>query len=160
MIETLCLNLVTNITLTDDWARGILQSMDWQTQRDYWKDWTFPPTPSWRKIHLSRVIRNCYLWLWHIKLCAKNEIVIIPHNLTNKFRLLDVSASKAENAYVSQKYNTWMGNETSKQLKKNIPPPNVKVSLLFIVDLYHHLKADREMIVTGLIRISDAIKNA
>ena len=94
------------------------------------------------------------------ELCAKTEIVIIPHNLTNKFQLLDVSASKAEKAYVSQKYNTWMANETSKQLKKNIPPPNVKVSLLFIVDLYHHLKADREMIVTGLIGISDAIKNA
>ena len=53
-----------------------------------------------------------------------------------------------------------MANETSKQLKKNIPPPNVKVSLLFIVDLYHHLKADMEMIVTRLIGISDAIKNA
>ena len=64
-----------------------------------------------------------------------------------------------------------MANEIAKQLKKGIAPLDVKVPLLFsvikpwhtkwIVDLYHHLKADKEMLVNGLraAGISEAIEN-
>ena len=90
---------------------------------------------------------------------AKNdcEIVIIPHNLFSRFEPLDLSVNKAAKAYVSEMYNTWMVNEISKQLKEDIAPADVKVSLVLfviktlhvkrIVDLYHHKKADKQIIV-------------
>ena len=42
------------------------------------------------------------------KFCAKNscEIVIIPHNLTNKFQPLDINVNKAAKSFVSPKYNS------------------------------------------------------
>ena len=42
------------------------------------------------------------------KFCAKNscEIVIIPHNLTNKFQPLDINVNKAAKSFVSHKYNS------------------------------------------------------
>ena len=57
------------------------------------------------------------------ELCAKNnyQIVIISHNLTNKFHPLDLSVNKAVKASISEKYNTWTANEISKQLKKGPP---------------------------------------
>ena len=57
------------------------------------------------------------------------EVVIVPHNLTNKFQPLDLSVNKAAKAFISEKYNTWMTNEISKQIKRGIAPPDVKVSL-------------------------------
>ena len=58
------------------------------------------------------------------ELCVKNncEIMIIPHNLTNKFQPLDLRLNKAAKVYVSEKCNTWMANVISKQLKKSIAP--------------------------------------
>ena len=93
---------------------------------------------------------------------AKNdcEIVIIPHNLFSRFELLDLSVNKAAKAYVSEMYNNWMVNEISKQLKEDIAPADVKVSLVLfviktlhvkrIVDLYHHKKADKQIIVNSV----------
>ena len=93
---------------------------------------------------------------------AKNdcEIVIIPHNLFSRFKPLDLSVNKAAKAYVSEMYNTWMVNEISKQLKEDIAPADVKVSLVLfviktlhvkrIVDLYHHKKADKQIIVNSV----------
>ena len=90
------------------------------------------------------------------ELCVRNncEIVIVPHNLTNKFQPLELSVNKAAKAYVSEKYNVWMANEISKQIKEGIAPPDVKVSLKlsvikplhakWIVDLHRHLKADKD----------------
>ena len=63
--------------------------------------------------------------------CAKNncEIVVIPHNLTNKFQPLDLSVKKAAKASVSSEmYGIWIANEISKHLKKDIAPLDVKVS--------------------------------
>ena len=99
-------------------------------------------------------------------------IVIIPHNLTTKFQPLDLSVNKAAQTYISEKYSTWIANKFSKQLKKGTTPPKVKVFLhllvrrpfhaKWIVDLYHHLKADKEMIVNRFwaAKISETIKNA
>ena len=62
-----------------------------------------------------------------------------------------------------------MANEISEQLKKDIAPPGIKISLLlsvikplhakWIVGLYHHLKADKEIIVNEFrtVGISEAI---
>ena len=40
------------VTLTDDRARGILQSMDWV--KHYWKDWTCSPNPWLKKDSTSK----------------------------------------------------------------------------------------------------------
>ena len=114
------------------------------------------------------------------ELCDKNncEIEIISLSLTNnnnKFQPLDLSVNKTAKAHVSKKYNTLMSNEISKQFKIGIVtvPPDIKVFLLllvvikylhakWIVDLYHHLKADKEMIVNKFraAGTSEAINNA
>ena len=41
------------------------------------------------------------------KLCAENncDVVIIPHNLTNKFQPLDLSVNKATKSFIQNKYN-------------------------------------------------------
>ena len=43
------------------------------------------------------------------KLCAENNcnVVIVPHNLTNKFQPLDLSVNKAAKSFIQNKYNGW-----------------------------------------------------
>ena len=108
------------------------------------------------------------------KLCMGNncEVVIVPHNLTNKFQPLDLSVNKAAKAFISEKCNTWMTNGISKQINRGIQPPDVKVSLnlsvikplhaKWIVDLHHYLKAEKPRILCGFraAGISEAIENA
>ena len=72
----------------------------------------------------------------------------------------------------STRFGWQMKFQISKQLKKGIAPPDVKVSLLlsvikplyakWIVDLYDHVKADKEMIVKRFraAGISETIENA
>ena len=100
------------------------------------------------------------------------EVVIVPQNLTNKFQPLDLSVNKAAKAFISEKYNTWMTNEISRQIKRGIAPPDVKVSFnlsvirllhaKWIVDLHHYLKAEKAIILSGFraAGISEAIENA
>ena len=109
------------------------------------------------------------------KFCAESsfEIVIISHNLTNKFQSLDISANKAAKSFISGKYNAWLANEVSKQLRAEKAAADVKVSLKlsvikplhrkwilklsvikplhrkWIVDLYNTLKDDKEMAING-----------
>ena len=47
------------------------------------------------------------------KVCGKNfcEILIIPHNLTNKIQLLDISANNTARSFISGRYNYWPANE-------------------------------------------------
>ena len=63
--------------------------------------------------------------------CVKKscEIVIIPHNLMNKFQPSDISVSKAAKSFVSDKYNSWIVNEVLKQLRAGKTAQDVKVSL-------------------------------
>ena len=65
------------------------------------------------------------------KFCAKNycEIVIIPHNLMNIFQRLDISVNKAGKSFISDKFNAWVANEMSKQLRAGKTTADVKVSL-------------------------------
>ena len=41
------------------------------------------------------------------RLCAKNkcELVIVPHNLTNKFQPLDISINQSAKKFISNKFN-------------------------------------------------------
>ena len=53
------------------------------------------------------------------ELCSENnfEIVIVLHNLTNKFQSLNISVNKAAKAFMQNQYNDWFPNEASVQLK-------------------------------------------
>ena len=65
------------------------------------------------------------------ELCEKNfcEVVIAPHNLTNKFQPLDIPVNKAAKSFMFEKYNTWMAKEVSNQRQHEISPCNVKIDL-------------------------------
>ena len=95
------------------------------------------------------------------KLCVVNhcEIVIVPHNLTNKFQPLDISVNMAAKSYISIKYNEWFSNQVTSQLLNGRDPTQVKVSTRlrdikpmharWIVDLYNYLQSEREIITHG-----------
>ena len=107
------------------------------------------------------------------KFCAKNscEIVIIPHNLTNKFQPLDINVNKTAKSFVSHKYNSQLANEVSKQLRAGKTAADVKVSLKlsvikplhpkWIVDLYSTVKDDKKMEIKCFrsAGITEAIEN-
>ena len=65
------------------------------------------------------------------KFRAKNffEIVIFSHKLRNKIQPLDISVNKTVKFFISDKYNSWLTNEVSKQLKDGKAAADVKVSL-------------------------------
>ena len=68
------------------------------------------------------------------QLCAKNscEVVIVPHNLTNKFQLLDISINQSANKFISNKFNAWYADRVSKQLSNGVAPGDVKGTLIQI----------------------------
>ena len=93
-------------------------------------------------------------------------------NLTNKFQPLDISVSKTAKSFISDKYDSCLANEVSKQLRTGKAATDVKVSLKlsvikplhvkWIVDLYNALKDEKEMAINGFrsTGITEAIKNA
>ena len=63
-------------------------------------------------------------------LCTENycEVVIVPHNLTNKFQPLDISVNKAAKSFVQNIYNDWFSDQIAEQLKKGNDPKDIKIS--------------------------------
>lgn len=106
--------------------------------------------------------------------CSKNrcELVIVPHNLTNKFQPLDLSVNKAAKAFVQNQYNDWFSDQVARQLKKGIAPADIKISSKlsdlkprhagWIVNLFNHMQEEAELIEKGFSEagISEAINNA
>ena len=66
-----------------------------------------------------------------LNLCKKHffQVVIVPHNLTNKFQPLDITVNKPAKSFISNKYNEWFAEQVAKQLQKGIPPADIQVSL-------------------------------
>ena len=64
------------------------------------------------------------------ELCSENhrEVVIVPHNLTNKSQPLDISAIKAAKAFNLNMYNEWFSNEVATQLNRGVDPTEVKIT--------------------------------
>ena len=108
------------------------------------------------------------------ELCSQNncEVVIVPHNLTHKFQPLDISVNKAAKAFIQNLYNEWFSNQVAIQLKHGIDPADVKISsklsdlkplhASWIVELYHHLSNEAEMIINGFdsAGITEAVNDA
>ena len=50
-----------------------------------------------------------------LDLCEKHmcQVVIVPHNLANKFQPLDITANKPAKSLISNKYNEWFSKQLS-----------------------------------------------
>ena len=107
------------------------------------------------------------------KLCAENncDVVIEPHNLTNKFQPLDLSVNKTVKSFIQNKYNGWFADQVFTQLQNGKDPTDVKISsksdlklihARWIVDWYNHVIKEKEMIVRGFnsAGISERVQNA
>ena len=95
------------------------------------------------------------------KLSSENrcEIVIVPHNLTNKFQPLDLTVNKAAKAFVQNQYNDWFSDQVARQLKSGKDPADIKVSsklsdmkprhASWIVDFYTHIQGESEIVINS-----------
>ena len=100
------------------------------------------------------------------------ELVIVPHNLTNKFQPLDISINQKAKKFVSHKFNTWYADRVSEQLRRGVAPGDLKVSMKlsdlkplharWIVEMFDYLKQQNESIVNGFDKagITEAVKSA
>ena len=70
-------------------------------------------------------------------LCLENncELVIVPHNLTNKFQPLDLTINQKAKKFVSNQINKWYAEKVRRQLT------NVK--------MYAYLKEQKESVIKG-----------
>ena len=100
------------------------------------------------------------------------EVVIVPHNLTNKFQPLDIRVNKAAKAFTENMYNEWFSNEFATQLSRSVDPTEGKITsklsglkpshASWITDLNEHLKKETGMIIKGFdsTGITEAVHNA
>ena len=65
------------------------------------------------------------------KLCREHNcvLIIVPHNLTNKFQPLDITFNKPTKCFIKEKYNTWYTEQVTEQLIEGKNPADVEVSL-------------------------------
>ena len=94
-----------------------------------------------------------------LDLCKKHtcQVIIVPHNLTNKFQPLDITVHKLDESFISVKYNELFSKQVSQPLEKVIQRADVKVSLApiglevihakWILKLYNHLCHQNEIIL-------------
>ena len=95
MIETLFLNLV--VSLLWQTIRLEVSYSQWkgQTERDHWRNWSFRPTSSWRKIHLSKDHFNYCLQSCHTRWSHYQPRLYTPPFLTcNQGNLFKVNGAK------------------------------------------------------------------
>ena len=64
------------------------------------------------------------------KMCAENNcnVVIVTHNLTNKFQALYLSVNKAAKPFILSNYSDWFADKVFTQLQNVTDPTNVKIS--------------------------------
>ena len=109
-----------------------------------------------------------------LDLCEKHmcQVVIVSHNLTNKFQPLGIIVNKPAKSFISDKYNEWFSKQVSQQLEEGIQPADVEVSLgltelnvmhaKLILELYNHLCHQNEIIHNGFkaASITEAVESA
>ena len=87
------------------------------------------------------------------------ELVLVPHNLANKFQPLDININQAAKEFISDKFNAWYANRVSKNLPNKVAPGDVKVFLRlndlkplhvrWIVETCNNLKHQNDSIIKG-----------
>ena len=92
------------------------------------------------------------------KLCCKNNcaLIIVLHNLTNKFQLLDITVNKPVKSFIKDKYNMWYTEQVAKQLNEGKAPADVEVSLnlseikplhaKWIYEMYEYLRGRSDLV--------------
>ena len=95
------------------------------------------------------------------KLCRKNNcaLIIVPHNLTNKFQPLDITVNKPAKSFIKDKYNMWYTEQVAKQLNEGKAPADVEVSLnlseikplhaKWIYEMYKYLRGRSDLVLNG-----------
>ena len=63
-----------------------------------------------------------YLFLEVCKYNSNIELVIVSHNLTNKFQPLDISANQSAKKFISNKFNWWHADRVRSQLPNGMAP--------------------------------------
>ena len=96
------------------------------------------------------------------------DVVIVPHNLTNKFQPLDLSVNKAAKSFIQSKYNDWFADQVFAQLQNGKGPSDCKISsklsdlklihARWIVDSYNNVIKEKEMIVSGFNSVGISMK--
>ena len=96
------------------------------------------------------------------KLCRKNNcaLIIVPHNLTNKFQPLDITVNKPAKSFIKDKYNMWYTEQVAKQLNEGKSPADVEVSLnlseikplhaKWIYEMYEYLQGCSDLVLNDL----------
>ena len=96
------------------------------------------------------------------KLCRKNNcaLIIVPHNLTNKFQPLDITVNKPAKSFIKDKYNMWYTEQVAKQLNEGKAPADVEVSLnlseikplhaKWIYEMYEYLRGCSDLVLNDL----------
>ena len=66
------------------------------------------------------------------KLCCKNNcaLIIVPHNLANRFQPLDITLNKPAKSFIKDKYNMWYTEQVAKQLNKGKDPADIEVWIM------------------------------
>ena len=95
------------------------------------------------------------------KLCRKNNcaLIIVPHNLTNKFQPLDITVNKPAKSFIKDKYNMWYTEQVAKQLNEGKTPADIKVSLnlseikslhaKWIYEMNEYLRGRSDLVLNG-----------
>ena len=100
------------------------------------------------------------------------KVIIVWHNLTNKFQLLNISVNKLAKASISNKCNSWFSKQVYDQLALGTEPSKVKVSAKlsdikplhaqWIVDLYNYIRKEKGTIINEFksAGVTEAIQSA
>ena len=102
------------------------------------------------------------------------QVVIVPHNLTNKFQSLDITLNKPAKSFISNKYNEWFPSRFHSNLRKVYRLQMLKYLLVlsslsvlsyhakWILELYNHLCLQNKIILNGFkaTSITDAVGSA
>ena len=108
------------------------------------------------------------------KLCDETncDVVLVPRNVANKFKPLDLSVKKAVKLFIYNKYNDWFADQLFTQLQTGKDSADVEISskLLdlkpinarWIFDWYNHVIKEKAMISRGFnsAGISEAVQKA
>ena len=98
-------------------------------------------------------------------------VVIVPHNLSNKFQSLDIAINKLAKSFISHKYNEQFSKQFSQHFEKGIQPADVKLSLgltelkvmhaKWILELCNHLCHQNEIMLNGFkaASITEAVES-
>ena len=95
------------------------------------------------------------------KLCRSNNcaLIVVPHNLTNKFQPLDITVNKPAKSFIKDKYNMWYPEQVAKQLNEGKAPADVEVSLnlseikplpaKWIYEMHEYLRGRSGLVLNG-----------